>query len=105
MKAISSLAALATLYLTFASGWASDESKAKNKDVRPPWYLKPVVRPDVPADVTASHNPIDAFLAHQQQAKGLKPNGSADRRTLLRRVYLDLIGIPPTIAEQDAFLA
>src|SRR4029077_1789994 len=40
----------------------------------------------------------------QHQAKGLKPVGKADRRTLLRRVYLDLIGIPPTVADQDAFL-
>jgi hypothetical protein len=65
-----------------------------------------VTRPAVPAGVTASTNPIDAFIAADYKAKGLMPAGKADNRlTLLRRVYYDLIGIPPTIAEQDAFLA
>jgi hypothetical protein len=68
------------------------------------WVLKPVIRPDVPTGVTGSPNPIDAFIAAEYKAKGLKPVGPADPRTLLRRVYLDLIGIPPTPAEQDAFV-
>ena len=68
------------------------------------WVLKPVVRPMAPAGVTKSTNPIDAFIAAEYKAKGLKPAGPADKYTLLRRVYLDLIGIPPTPAEQDAFL-
>ena len=68
------------------------------------WSLTPVVRPEVPAGSTASSNPIDAFIAAEYQAKGLTPVGPADKRTLLRRVYLDLIGLPPTPAEQEAFL-
>jgi hypothetical protein len=70
-----------------------------------PWYLKPIVRRDAPAVVTESRNPIDAFIAVKWNEKGLQPVGQADKRTLLRRVYLDLVGIPPTPAEQDAFLA
>ncbi|HWY85539.1 MAG TPA: DUF1549 domain-containing protein, partial [Gemmataceae bacterium] len=69
------------------------------------WALKPVVRPAVPTGLTSSPNPIDAFIAAAYKAKGLTPAGAADARTLLRRVYLDLIGIPPTPAEQDAFLS
>jgi len=69
------------------------------------WSLQPVVRPAVPVGVTSSANPIDAFIAADYKAKGLVPVGKADKLTLLRRVYFDLIGIPPTIAEQDAFLA
>lgn len=69
-----------------------------------PWAIEPVVRPKVPADVTRSPNAIDAFIAAEYRAKGLKHVEPADRRTLLRRVYLDLIGIPPTPAEQDAYL-
>ncbi|MDQ2712218.1 MAG: DUF1549 and DUF1553 domain-containing protein [Acidobacteriota bacterium] len=68
------------------------------------WSLEPVVRPDVPTGVTESNNPIDAFFAQKYKEKGLKPAGTADKLTLLRRIYFDLIGLPPTIAEQQAFL-
>ncbi|MCU1326032.1 MAG: hypothetical protein JWN34_1402 [Bryobacterales bacterium] len=68
------------------------------------WSLQPVVRPDVPAQPTGSTNPIDAFVAAMQTANKVEPVGLADERTLLRRVYMDLIGIPPTVAEQDAYL-
>ena len=69
------------------------------------WSLQPVTKPDVPVGVTASTNPIDAFIAADYKAKGLFPAAKADKLTLLRRVYLDLIGLPPTPAEQEAFLA
>ncbi len=69
------------------------------------WSLQPVVKPAVPVGATTSTNPIDAFIAADYKAKGLVPAGKADKLTLLRRVYFDLIGIPPTIAQQDAFLA
>jgi hypothetical protein len=68
------------------------------------WVLQPVVRPDVPANVTKSPNLIDAFVAAEYKAKGLTPSGPADKRTLLHRVTLDLTGLPPTVAEQDTFL-
>ncbi|MGA3242477.1 MAG: DUF1549 and DUF1553 domain-containing protein [Bryobacteraceae bacterium] len=69
------------------------------------WSLQPVTKPAVPAGVATSTNPIDAFIAADYKAKGLLPAGKADKLTLLRRVYLDLIGLPPTPAEQQAFLA
>jgi hypothetical protein len=50
-------------------------------------------------------NPVDAFILRRLAAEGLKPNGDADRERLLRRVTLDLTGLPPTIADIDAFLA
>jgi hypothetical protein len=68
------------------------------------WVLKPVVRPQIPAGVSKSKNPIDAFIAAEYKKKGVRPVAAADKNTLLRRVYLDLIGLPPTPAEQDAFL-
>ena len=69
------------------------------------WSLQPVVKATVPAGVTKSANPIDAFIGAVYREKGLHPSAKADKLTLLRRVYFDLIGIPPTIAaRQDAFL-
>jgi hypothetical protein len=68
------------------------------------WVLKPVARPSVPVGVTSSPNPIDAFIGREYNRLGLRPAPRADKRTLLRRVYLDLIGLPPTPAEQQAFV-
>jgi Protein of unknown function (DUF1553)/Protein of unknown function (DUF1549) len=70
-----------------------------------PWYLKPVQRPEVVSGSGQSGNPIDAFIEAKRKEKGLRAAGPAEKATLLRRVYLDLIGIPPTPAEQEAFLA
>ncbi len=50
-------------------------------------------------------NPIDGFLRAKLEAAGLKPNAPDDKRTLIRRVYLDLIGLPPTPEQVEAFLA
>jgi hypothetical protein len=80
---------------------AQTPRRGKNVDL---WVLKPVARPPVPAGVTGSTNPIDAFIAAEYAKRGLRPVGPADKETLLRRVYLDLIGIPPTPAQQDEFL-
>ncbi len=52
-----------------------------------------------------SANPIDAFVSAQHRARGLTPLPAADRATLFRRVYFDLIGLPPTRDELHAFLA
>ncbi len=68
------------------------------------WVLKPVVRPEVSARRSVSSNAIDAFVAERYEANGLKPVAPADKRTLLRRVTLDLVGLPPTPEEQDDFL-
>ena len=68
------------------------------------WAVAPLTKPDVPASVGTMANPIDAFVAAQREAKGLKPIARADKETLLRRLYFDLIGLPPTPAEQKAFL-
>ncbi|MDQ6664235.1 MAG: DUF1549 and DUF1553 domain-containing protein [Acidobacteriota bacterium] len=68
------------------------------------WSLQSVVRPEVPVGVTKPDNPIDAFIAAKYREKGLYAAGPADKLTLLRRLSFDLTGIPPTPAEQDAFI-
>jgi hypothetical protein len=64
------------------------------------------VRPAIPtsANVAWRNNPIDAFLVAALEAKGMQPSPRADRRTLIRRVYQDLLGLPPSPAEVDAFV-
>jgi hypothetical protein len=68
------------------------------------WSLKPPVRPGIPQSVCSSPNPIDAFLAEAHRQKDLSPLGPADKLTWLRRVSFDLIGLPPSVEEQEAFL-
>ncbi len=64
----------------------------------PLWSLIPPVRPPVPkiSDRSWAHNPIDNFIAARLEAEGLTPTPEADRRTLVRRVSLDITGLPPT---------
>jgi hypothetical protein len=68
------------------------------------WAFQRVERPSVPASEGTS-NPIDAFIRNRLQQDGLTPSPEASRETLIRRVSLDLTGLPPTLAEIDAFLA
>ncbi len=71
------------------------------------WSLLPPRRAALPAVKGARwpRNPIDPFVLARLEREGLKPSPEADRITLLRRVTLDLTGLPPTPAEVDAFLA
>ncbi|MEP7365077.1 MAG: PSD1 and planctomycete cytochrome C domain-containing protein [Acidobacteriota bacterium] len=68
------------------------------------WSLQPLQKVAVPEAKGWGRTPIDAFLLQAMRAKGLEPSPEADRRTLARRLYFDLIGLPPTPAELDAFL-
>ena len=70
------------------------------------WSLHPLIRPAVPALKNKAwvRTPIDAFVLAAMEAKGLHPSPPADKATLLRRVTFDLIGLPPTPEEIDAFL-
>ena len=67
-------------------------------------FVKPV-RPTVPATKFKGRNPIDHFVFALLEKQGLTPSPEADKTTLLRRVSLDLIGLPPTPKEIDEFLA
>ena len=66
------------------------------------WALQPVQRPPVP-QVPGSRGPVDAFIRHKLAEKALPSAAEADRRTLLRRLTFDLIGLPPTPLELAAF--
>jgi hypothetical protein len=70
------------------------------------WALQPVVRPELPAVKNPSwtRNPIDVFVLAQLEARGLAPSPEADRRTLIRRLSFDLLGLPPSPEEVAAFV-
>jgi hypothetical protein len=81
--------------------------KAFSERERNWWAFRKPVRHAVPqvADRRWSSHPIDAFLKTTLDGKGLQPAPQADRRTLIRRVYLDLIGLLPPREEVEAFVA
>jgi hypothetical protein len=66
--------------------------------------FEPVARPEVPRRPEGSH-PIDAFITAERDTQGLSPRPVASKEVLLRRLYLDLIGLPPTLEERTAFLS
>jgi hypothetical protein len=70
------------------------------------WAFIAPTRPELPkvADEKWIRNPIDRFILAKLEREGLKPSPEADPTTLIRRVTLDLTGLPPTIAEVDEFL-
>ena len=70
------------------------------------WAYQPITRPEVPRPRRAGRvrNEIDAFLLARMQEKQLRFSPDADRRTLARRVYLDLVGLPPSLEEIETFV-
>lgn len=71
------------------------------------WAYRPVAEPDVPAveEASRAENPIDSFVFARLKAAGISPSPQADRATLIKRLYYDLIGLPPAPEDVDAFLA
>ncbi len=97
--------------IALIEAWVSQGAKSPlaekaEADPRRHWAFQKPVRPEVPkvADPTWVRNPIDAFLALEHGKHGLKVSSSADKPILLRRLYLDLIGLPPTRQELKAFM-
>jgi hypothetical protein len=81
------------------------DARIKESD-RKHWAFQPVRRPGIPTlqNTAWAHNPIDAFVLARLEARGWQPAVPASPRALLRRIYLDVTGLPPTIEEQDDFL-
>ena len=99
--------------------WPDGVDPSKVLDKYDWWSLKPFIRPRVPVSVdppgapsaqdggfvSGGRSPIDAFIHATLKEKGLSPSPEADRRTLARRLYFDLTGLPPSREEIDAFVA
>jgi Protein of unknown function (DUF1553)/Protein of unknown function (DUF1549)/Planctomycete cytochrome C len=82
-------------------GANSPADEKAERDPREHWSFRPIVRPPVPAtsNVGWVRNPIDAFIAANHQRQGLVPQVEATRLELVRRLFLDLIGLPPTLEQ------
>ncbi|HVS35241.1 MAG TPA: PSD1 and planctomycete cytochrome C domain-containing protein [Gemmataceae bacterium] len=80
---------------------------AGGAEYQPHWAFIAPVRAEPPAvqDEKWVRNPIDQFILARLEREGLHPSAEADRETLIRRLSLDLTGLPPTPAEVDAFVA
>ncbi|VTS07129.1 PSD1 and planctomycete cytochrome C domain-containing protein [Tuwongella immobilis] len=88
-----------------AAASKSTRGKVTDED-RKYWAYQPVKPQPIPAVKQADwiQNPIDAFILAKLEAKGLKPNPPADKLSLVRRLYYDLTGLPPTPEQIDAFV-
>jgi hypothetical protein len=102
--------ALIRRWIDQGANWSGDDQSAirnSQSTIKRHWaYIKPV-RPALPRVKNQSwvRNPIDAFILARLEKEGLKPSPEADKATLLRRVYLDVTGLPPSVKEVDEFLA
>jgi hypothetical protein len=97
-----------TLRKWIDQGAIFDEAKPEAGPSADFWSFKPV-HAGLPPGIEQSRefvaNPIDAFVAAKLQSAGLKPSPEADRRTLIRRLYLDVLGLPPSPEEVAQFVA
>lgn len=89
-----------------AAGSPRPENDQPERDPKDHWAFNTPVRPAVPSVANSEwqHNPVDAFIAHEHEAHGLTPQKPAERSLWLRRVTLDLTGLPPTAQELESFL-
>ena len=94
-------------WLGIASLWSLALGAAEAPPADPHWAFLPVVRPAIPSTkISASAaNPVDTFIQARLSESGLTPSVEADRATLIRRLYLVMLGVPPTPEELSAFVA
>ncbi|MDA1178363.1 MAG: DUF1553 domain-containing protein [Planctomycetota bacterium] len=91
------------LRLWIANGASAPDDEKPEPDARQHWSFRPRVRPSVPqvSRDAQLRNPIDSFIADQFDRYGLVAQPEASRSVLIRRLYLDLVGVPPTTDEFD----
>lgn len=83
---------------------AAPEKSIITDEAKKYWAYQPVKRPEIRNPKSEIRNPIDAFIREKLDAKGLTANGPAEKVALVRRLYYDLLGLPPTPEQVDAFV-
>jgi hypothetical protein len=101
------LAALEAWVRAGAPWPAAHPVSAASEEWKRHWAFQPVraVAPPAVKDAAWPRNPVDRFILAKLEAKGLVPSPEADRRTLIRRLSFDLVGLPPGAEEVEAFVA
>jgi mono/diheme cytochrome c family protein len=101
--------ALLTAWVKAGAPWTETPIKAGlrkpgriTEDDRRYWAFQPI---KAHAPSAGEKNPIDGFIRARLQKEGIRPAGSADARILIRRIYFDLVGLPPTPEETEQFIA
>lgn len=79
------------LMVLLVSGWAAQDSK--EAEGASWWSLQPLKRVELPSAYDQSLNPVDAFIGQTLEKAGLEPSPTADRKTLIRRLSYDLLGL------------
>lgn len=108
--AVRSCLALAVFALLLVASHAEEtvgpSESPISADDREHWSYQPLIRPPIPAveNDTTSRNPIDCFVLARLKEQDIQPQPSADRFALIRRLTIDLTGLPPTRQEVDAFV-
>ncbi|RLS76513.1 MAG: DUF1553 domain-containing protein [Planctomycetota bacterium] len=103
-------AEVAALAAWIDAGAPAPADEQPEPDPRQHWAFQPCLRPDVPAVSLPAwqgrvRNPVDSFLAHDHERHGLVPQPEAPRHVLVRRLYLDLVGLPPAPEDLSALVA
>jgi hypothetical protein len=98
-------------WITEGAAWPKGVTRVDKKPLDTNWWsLRPIERRSVPSVANSGHpdwpqTPVDAFILAKLRENGLSPSPSTDRRTLIRRLHFDLVGLPPTPGEIEAFVA
>lgn len=106
-------AEIAVLSAWIDAGAPAPEDEQPEADPRDHWAFQPLKRPPIPSTAAASSSssgneplhPLDAFINSRLATAGLTPQGEAPQHVLIRRLYLDLLGVPPSPSEFAALLA
>lgn len=101
------MAAVLQVSYAYGEGPSTPKSNAMSTKAEDHWSFQPLSRPQLPVVANAkwSRNPIDHFILAECEQHSILPSPEANREILIRRIYLDVIGLPPTPQEVALFLA
>ena len=106
--AVNEIAVLAR-WVKLGAPWPNESSTSSDRDdsAKNHWAFRPIAEPPIPdvKNLSWPRTPTDRFILAKLEANGLQPSRPASKRSLIRRVTFDLIGLPPTPLEIDEFLA